>query len=164
MSLLLTTADSKLFIGSAKAFGNADFVEGDFTDQSAAWVEINGLTNLGSAGDTSGLATSDQIGRSRTRKGKTVRNAGSMQVVADIDPADAGQLALIAAEKSKQTFAFKLEFPDAPEGGTPSTRLFVALVMSVSEQWDEASSVMKLNTTLEIDSNIVRVAAAPAAP
>jgi len=41
-------------------------------------------------------------------------------------------------------------------------RYFVALVMSAVEQFDEANNTMKLNTTLEIDSNIVRVAAAAA--
>ncbi|MBN9333623.1 MAG: hypothetical protein J0I64_09170, partial [Devosia sp.] len=81
-------------------------------------------------------------------------------VVMDLDYSDAGQLALIAAEKTKDTYAFRVTFNDAPAGGTPSIRYFVALVMSASEQWDEANSVMKLNATLEIDSNIVRVAAA----
>src|SRR5690606_29518537 len=85
---------------------------------------------------------------------------GSMAVVADLDYADPGQIALIAAEKSAHSFAFKLVFNDAPVGGTPSERYFVALVMSAAEQYNEANSVMALNATLEIDSNIVRVAAA----
>src|SRR5690606_6920689 len=111
-------------------------------------------------GDTANLITSDQIARSRTRKMKGTRNAGSMEVVCDLDYADAGQLALIAAEKTQHSYAFKITFNDAPAGGTPSERYFVAFVMSAGEQYDEANSVMKLNSTLEIDSNIVRVVAA----
>lgn len=159
MSHLFATAGSLLHIGAAKAFNGTDFTASDFTGES--WVEVGGTTNLGSAGDTANLITSDQIARARTRKLKGTRNAGSMEVVCDLDYADAGQLALIAAEKTSHSYAFKVTFNDAPAGGTPSVRYFVALVMSAGEQYDEANSVMKLNATLEIDSNIVRVAAAP---
>jgi hypothetical protein len=159
MSHLFATAGSKLCIGAAKAFTGTDFTDTDFTTGSPTWTVIGGTTNLGSAGDTSELITSNHIAEARTRKLKGVRNAGSMQVVCDLDYADAGQLAVIAAEKTKETYAFKLEFNDAPVGGTPSARYFVALVMSAAEQWDEANNVMKLNITLEVDSNIVRVAA-----
>lgn len=162
MSIIVSTAGSKLHIGAAKAYGNTDFVASDFTTGSPVWTEIGGTTNLGSAGDTSTLITSDQIGSSRTRKAKGTRNAGSMTVICDLDIADAGQLAAIAAEKTKLSYAFRLSFPDAPEGGTPSYRYFTAFVMSASEQWDEANNVMKLNLTLEVDSNVVRVAAAEA--
>ncbi len=158
MSYLFATAGSLLHIGAAKAFSGTDFTASDFTAES--WVEVGGTTNLGSAGDTANLITSDQIARARTRKLKGTRNAGSMEVVCDLDYADAGQIALIAAEKTPHTYAFRITFNDAPAGGTPSVRYFVALVMSTAEQYDEANSVMKLNATLEIDSNIVRVAAA----
>ena len=158
MSLLFATAGTKLYIGGAKAFSGADLTASDFEGES--WEEIGGVTNLGSAGDTSELITSNQIGIARTRKRKGTRNAGAMEVVMDLDYSDAGQLDLIAAEATKNSYAFRLVFNDAPSGGTPSERLFVAYVMSVSEQYDEANSIMKLNSTLEIDSNIVRVPAA----
>ncbi len=157
MSHLFATAGMKFFIGTAKAFGGTDFTEADFA--AVAFTEVGGTTNLGSAGDTSELITSNHIPEARTRKLKGTRNAGSMQVVSDLDYADAGQLAVIAAEKSKDTYAFKVQFNDAPSGGSPSVRYFTALVMSAGEQFDEANNVMKLNSTLEIDSNIVRVPA-----
>lgn len=160
MSKTFATAGSKLDIGAAKAFNGTDFVASDFTSGTPVYTEIGGTTNLGSAGDTSELITSNHISEARTRKLKGTRNAGSMTVAMDLDYSDAGQLALIAAEKTKDTYAFRVTFNDAPVGGTPSVRYFVALVMSAAEQWDEANSVMKLNATLEIDSNIVRVAAA----
>lgn len=165
MSHLFATAGSRLYIGGPKAFIGTDFTAGDFPSEgegAIAWTEIGGTTNLGTAGDTSELIASNQIGSARTRKAKGTRNAGSMQVIADLDYADPGQLAVIAAEKDKESYAFRLVFKDAPAGGTPSERLFVALVMSAAEQLDEANSVMKLNSTLEIDSNIVRIAAAAA--
>lgn len=159
MSHLFATAGSKLFIGAAKAFNGTDFTASDFTSGSPSWTEIGGTTNLGGAGDTAQLITSQQVGSGRDRKLKGTRNAGSMQVVADLDYSDPGQLALVAAEKEKESYAFKMVFNDAPAGGTPSVRYFVAFVMSASEQFNDANSVTQLNTTLEIDSNIVRVAA-----
>lgn len=160
MSKLFATAGTKLHIGAAKAFEGTDFTETDFSV--GTWVEVGGTTNLGSAGDTAELITSNQINVARTRKMKGTKNAGSMQVVCDLDYSDEGQLALIAAEKTQHSYAFRLTFNDAPADGTPSIRYFVAMVMSSAEQLDEANSVMKLNSTLEIDSNIVRVAAAAA--
>lgn len=160
MSNLFATAGTKLDIGPAKAFTGTDFTATDFTTGSPTWTEVGGTTNLGSAGDTSELITSNQIGNGRTRKVKGTRNAGSMQVICDLDYADPGQLALVAAEKTRETYAFRITFNDAPADGTPSVRYFTALVMSAGEQFDEANSVMKLDATLEIDSNIVRVAAA----
>lgn len=160
MSNLFATAGAKLYIGPAKAFDGTDFVESDFTTGDPVYVEIAGLTNLGTLGDTAELITSNQIGISRTRKLKGAKNAGSMQIVADLDYADAGQLALIAASQDDGTYSFKLVFDDAPSGGTPSMRYFTGLVMSAGEQLNEANNVMSLMSTLEIDSNIVRVSAA----
>lgn len=155
MSHLYATAGTKVSIGGPLAFNGTDFDASDFAGQS--WVEIGGTKNLGSSGDTSQLITSDQVNAGRTRKLKGTRNAGSMTLVCDLDSADAGQIALLAAERVKESYAFKIEFNDAPVGGTPSIRYFVALVMAATEELNEASSVMQLNTTLEIDSNIVKV-------
>lgn len=159
MANLFATAGTKVEIGSEPmTYDGTDFTSSDFT--SVSWTEIGGTTNLGSAGDTSELITSAHIQDKRVRKLKGTRNAGSMELVCDLDYADAGQIALIAAEKVDHTYPFRITLNDAPPGGTPSTRMFTALVMSQTEQYDEANSVMKLNATLEIDSNIARVAAA----
>lgn len=158
MSNVFGTAGMQIDIGAAPmSFTGSDLTSSDFN--SVSWTAIGGHTNIGSAGDTSELVTSNQIASARTRKLKGVRNAGATELVLDLDYADPGQIALIAAEKTHYTYPFRLTLNDAPPGGTPSYRYFVALVMSQSEQYDEANSVMKLNCTLEIDSNIVRVAA-----
>ena len=166
MSRLFATAGTKVSIGSIMAYSGDELSVSDFSEQS--WTRITGTTNLGASGDSAELITSNQIDsgngdstNSRVRKLKGARNAGSMTVICDLDYGDAGQVALVAAEKEQDTFAFKIEFNDAPAGGTPSVRYFVAMVMSAAEELNEANNVMSLNATLEIDSNIVRVAAAP---
>lgn len=158
MSNIYATAGSKVYIGGAKAYSGTDLAASDFTGET--WVEIGGTTDLGAFGDTAQLITSDQVGASRTRKKKGTDNAGAMQVNADLDYSDAGQIALVAAKSAKESYAIRVVFNDAPVGGTPSERLFVAYVMNVTEQLGGPNSVMQQQSTLEIDSNIARVAAA----
>lgn len=154
---IYSTAGSKVFIGGAMPAQTADFVAADFADE--VWVQIGSLESIGSLGDVSAEITFDDIGKARTSKLKGSRNAGNMELVAGTDYSDPGQLALLAAEKSPHDFAFKIEFNDKPEGASPknSQRLFIAKVMSAAEALDTANSVMKLNASLGINSNIVRV-------
>ncbi|PZU23793.1 MAG: hypothetical protein DI589_05860 [Shinella sp.] len=152
------TAGAKLYIGGPKSQQSDDFVLSDFTGQT--WVEIKELEALGSVGDTSEAVNFTAISDARTRVLKGPRSAGVMEVVCGIDPADPGQLAAIAAEKTIHDYAFKIVLNDAPAGGTASERYFIGKVMSQSEQYDQANSVMKLNISIAVNSNLVRVAAA----
>ncbi len=148
---------SKFYIGTALEPSNgADLAASDFTSQT--WTEITPVESLGALGDTNEVASFNAIGLGRTLKRKGVANAGSMEVVMGSDYADAGQLALRTAAKAKGSYAFKVEFNDKPASGASpknSTRMFTALVMSASEQLDDANGVLKLNSTLEINSNVV---------
>jgi hypothetical protein len=155
---IFATNGSRTYIGGTISVPSIDLTLSDFTGQT--WVEIGETENLGTFGDTAAEITFDSINSNRTRRLKGTRNAGNMELVCGIDYADAGQLALIAAEKTIHDYAFKVVFNDAPPGGTPSQRLFAAKVASAAEALDAANSVMKLNGTLWINSNVVRVAAA----
>lgn len=157
---LYATAGSKLYIGGVLAMKAADFIESDFTSQT--WVEITGLDALGKVGDTSQSITQTLIGEARDKVLKGTRSAGTMDVVVAIDTEDDGQTALIAAEKTPHDYAFKLVLNDAPSGGTPSERKFIAKVLSVAEQYDTANTVVKMNASLAVNSNIVRKNAAAA--
>lgn len=157
---IYATAGSKLFIGGVLSQKTTDFVEADFTSQT--WVEIGNLDGLGSLGDTSQSITASIIGEGRDKTIKGTRSAGTMEVVCNIDYSDPGQTAAIAAEKTIHDYAFKLTLNDAPAGGTPSERMFIAKVMSQSEQFDQANNVMKLNISLAVNSNVVRINAAEA--
>ncbi len=158
MAGIFATAGSKLFIGGSLAAKTVPFVLGDYAGQS--WTQIGWMENIGAFGDEAASVTFDAIEQQRTQKLKGTRNAGDMQVVCGIDYEDAGQVALRAAEGEPNNFAFKVEFNDAPVDGTPSERYFIALVMTAREALDAANNVMKLNATLGINSNIVRVNAA----
>lgn len=158
---LYATAGAKLYIGGPKEQQKADFAAADFTGET--WVEIDDLENLGSLGDTSETINFDGINAARRKTLKGTRSAGTMEVVCGINNDDPGQIAAIAAEKTPHDYAFRLVLNDAPATGsdpTPSERMFIAKVMSASEAFDEANSVMKLNISLGVNSNVVRIAAA----
>lgn len=158
--MIYATNGAKLYIGGVLADPGADMTEASFA--AAAWVEVNELESLGSVGDTSEEISFNSISQNRTKRLKGTRNAGAMEVVCGIDPADAGQIALLAAERQISDYAFRIVLNDAPEGGTPSERMFIAKVASVGEQFDAANNVMKLNASLWVNSNVVRINAAGA--
>ncbi|WP_395774053.1 hypothetical protein [Agrobacterium pusense] len=152
------TAGAKIFIGTTKEQKEADYVLADFSAANAVtWKEIGEVEGLGSVGDTSEAINFTSIGYNRTRVIKGPRSAGTMELVMGIDYSDPGQQALIAAEKTIHDYEFRIVLNDAPAGGTPSERLFIAKVMGQSEQYDAANSVMKLNASLGVNSNVVRV-------
>ncbi len=157
---LYNTAGCKLFIGGAMEDPGVDLVEADFTTQT--WNEIKNLESIGTLGDTSTVSTFNALDRERTIKMKGTRDAGQMTVVCGVDTTDAGQNAIIAAEKTNHNYAFKLVLNDAPSTGAspkPSERKFIALVSSQAETYDGANDVRKMNVNLEVNSNVVRKAA-----
>lgn len=157
---IYATAGAKLYIGGVLDQQSDDFVEADFSTET--WTEIKEMEGLGSLGDAAEEITFSAIGEGRTKRLKGPRSAPPMEVVCGLDYSDAGQQAAIAAEKEIHDYAFKVEFNDAPDGGTPSERYFIAKVASSNEAYDTAASVMKLNLALWVNSNVVRVDAAEA--
>lgn len=155
---IYATNGAKLYIGGVLPMKSVDYVAADFTSQT--WVEVKETEGLGSVGDTSEIISVKSLSAQRVRKVKGSRDAGTMEVVCSIDPADAGQIAVTAAEKTIHNYAFRVVLNDAPVGGTPSERLFIAAVASAREQFDQADNVMKMNISLAVNSNVVRIDAA----
>lgn len=153
-------AGCKIYIGEVLEPTNVDFVAADYT--SITWTEIDGWSSMGDIGDKHALISTPLINRDRDVKQKGTANAGSMQnVFAKIDD-DAGQIALIAASKTKSNYAFKIELNDKPDTGTAPAagqRLFSGLVMNADEAGGGANTIRNLNATIEINSNIVNVPA-----
>lgn len=152
---IFTTAGASFFIGTAIDSKAVDFTESDFKSQT--WTQVNRVENYGSFGDTADEVTFNDVGKNRVEKLKGTRNAGNMEIVVGVDYSDEGQKALRAAERTIYDYAFRVVFNDAPVNGSPSERLFIAKVMSTSEEMNEANNVVKLKVTLGINSNIVRI-------
>lgn len=158
---LYATAGCRIYIGGAALPDQADdFVAADFTG--VTWTEIDGWSEMGGFGDSAQEITTALINRGRDIKQKGTRNAGSMENVFAEITGDAGQVALLAAEQTNDNYPFKIEFNDEPDGGTPTQKMFIALVMSANYSGGDANTIRNINATLSINSNIVTVAAAAA--
>lgn len=160
MATLYPVAGCKFSIGPAEELPDEDVTAADFT--STVWTEVKNWTQMGGFGDAAALITTQLIDKGRDVKQKGTRNAGSMQNVFAVAALDAGQIAVIAAEKTQQNYPFKIELNDKPAvGASPknSMRYFMGLVTSANEAGGEANTVQAFNVTVEINTNIVRVAA-----
>jgi hypothetical protein len=138
---------------------DGDVTAASFT--SVTWTEIGGWETMGALGDTSELIVAQLIGEGRDSKTKGTRNAGSMENNFAVLPTNAGQIALIAAEATRNAYAFRIEYNDAPATGaspTPSRRMFAGVVMGAAETGGSANTVRMLQSTIEVTTNIVRTA------
>lgn len=158
MADLFPVAGAKFYIGGATPTQAADFVAADFSAET--WVEVDSWETCGGYGDTAEVITTQLINRRRDVKQKGTRNAGQMTNVFAETVGDAGQTAMIAAEASPNNFAFRIVYDDIPDGGTSgSTDYFVGLVTSWSRDGGGANTIRMRTANVEINSNVVQVAA-----
>lgn len=157
---LYPVAGCKIWISTAPFPETAaDVVHADFS--TVSWIEIKKWTQMGAYGDSAQLITTDLIGEGRTKKQKGTKNAGSMANIFATDALDPGQVKVLEASKTLQNYAFKVELNDKGPGvgATNGLREFYGLVMQSQEAGGGANTVQTLNATIEINSNIVAVAA-----
>jgi hypothetical protein len=153
-------ANARIYIGGTHSTKNADFVAGDFSGDS--FVEIDGWDTEGSYGDMATKVVATLINRGRDTKLKGTVDGGSMANTFALVQGDAGQAALRAAGagSNKNNYAFKIVYDDQlTGGGTGTTQYFIALVMGFQDSGGGANTVRTIKATLEINSNVVTVAA-----
>lgn len=153
-------AGCKISIGGVLADKDTDFIASDFTSQT--WTEINEWITMGDLGDEAADIASQIIGLARDKHAKGTRNAAQVVNVHNNDPANAGQIAVKAAEQTPFNYAFKVELNDKPAvGASPKNGLvyFIALVTGARHIGGGANVNRGLNVTLQPNSNFVEVAA-----
>ena len=159
MSDLFPVAGAKIYIGGTKSTQTADFTATDFS--AVSWTEVDGWEQCGAFGDTAQVITTALINRGRDVKQKGTANAGQMQNVFSFVSGDSGQAAMKAAATgaNKNNYAFKIVWDDSL-GVSGTTHYFVAMAMNWTNAGGSANTIRNINSTLEINSNIVEVAAA----
>lgn len=121
-----------------------------------AYTEIGEVENLGEFGDAASVITFNGLKRGRTLKRKGVKDAGDLPLVVGYDPFDAGQLALIAAEATRFSYAFKVVLEDSLDvNDTDSTFYFLALVLGKRLNVGDVSAITKRAFTLGITSEVL---------
>lgn len=153
-----STTGTTISIGPANSTANTEAAY-----EALTYVDIGEVGGLGDFGDTSNLITFTSLTAARVRKLKGSRDGGELALSVANDPLDAGQIALKAAEKTKFTYAFKVEFDDMPEpGGSNTVIYFRALVNSAQFSGQDADAVNMRSFALPIDSEIIEIEAAEA--
>ena len=121
------------------------------------YIEVGELENIGDYGDEVGDVTFSALADSRTRHLKGLADAGSVELAIGFDAGDAGQLALVAAQKDRSQFDYpvKVEYVDG------LVDYFAVKVMSSRKGVGGAEDVIKRNVTVGINSGIYEVPVAP---
>lgn len=146
-----TSAGATIFIGPATAVEPADKI----AYEALTWTEINEVESLGEFGDSSAAITFTALKDGRVRKRKGAKDAGDLALVVGYDPFDAGQLALIAAEATKFSYAIKVVLEDGQDANdTDSTFYFLALVMTKRLTVGDVQAITKRAYTLGITTKI----------
>lgn len=154
MADLFAVAGATIHIGPAMPVPDDNTLDSaDLT--SVVWVEIKDWMQCGTFGDTRALITTQLIDRDRDVKQAGTANAGNFPCVWAINPTDPGQIALRAAANTKLNYPFKIEWDDAPAGGTNSTDEFLAIVMGTPQAGGGPNTVRALNANIEINTNIL---------
>ena len=112
MATLHPVAGCKFYIGPAMDLPDVDVTEADFS--SVVWTEVKRYMEAGALGDAAALITTPLIDLQRDVKQKGTRNAPSRQDNFALSATDAGQLALIAAEKTNYNYPFRVDLNDTP--------------------------------------------------
>lgn len=123
-----------------------------------AYVVIGEVESIEAFGDKQEIVTFNSITDGRVRKAKGVADAGDFTLTMAHDPADAGQVALKAAQLSKDAFNFKIELADKPATGTSPTnsvKYFKGLVSSVKTEIGTGNDITKLKAVIAIGSEIL---------
>jgi hypothetical protein len=114
---------------------------------------IGEVTDAGEYGKVYTLVTHNPLADRKTIKKKGSYNNGSITLQLAIDEADAGQIAAIAAQDSDDSYTIKV----TKQNG--SADFFTAQVMSFTTSIGGVDSIEGGSITLEIDNDIVKVAA-----
>lgn len=155
-----TSAGTKFSIGTTAAAANLAAYQADTYDQ------VGEVESFGAFGDTAEEIKFTSLSDSRVQKVAGVRDAGEVELVMGYDPADAGQVALIAAfdANNGEPFNFKAELNDALTAGAGphhGTQFFwKGVVMSKEFEAGSANDVVKLKVKVSLTTGVTIGAAA----
>ena len=112
MATLYPVAGCRYFIGPAMELPDDDVTEATFS--AVVWTEVKKYMEAGALGDAAAEITTPLIDRARDLTQKGTRNAPSRQDNFAAVPSDAGQTAMLAAERTNYNYPFRVDLNDEP--------------------------------------------------
>lgn len=161
--MTVTTSNyAKIYIGTTAAITWTSDATALTAFAADTYTEITNVEDLGEFGDEAAAVEYATLGDGRKKRAKGTNDAGTFDLVCIRDSEDAGQQALIAAQKMRDEYNIKIVVNDAPAGGTPSTFYFRAMVMSAKVGVTSADNMTKLTCSIAINTAILEIEAAAA--
>lgn len=148
-------AGKKLYIGTAMSPSDS-LTNSSFTGQT--WTLIDGWETQGKIGDARAAVKVSYINQARDVTMAGTKDAGAFSNNFIKLSGNAGQAALVAAQAAGANYAFKLEGNEAG-ATTVSQKLFVGVVLDTSDTGGGANAVDMMAANIQVNSNIVIVAA-----
>lgn len=146
-SLAFTSAGTTISIGAAPAsYNQAGF-------EAVTYTEIGEITDIGEFGKEYNLVTHNPVGNRQTFKRKGSYNTGQLTLSMARVPSDAGQSDLIDARDSDDSYSFKVVLQDG------TALYFTGQVMKYTTNVSGVDSITAASVTVEIDSDVIEVAA-----
>jgi hypothetical protein len=146
------SAGAKVYIGPVTAAATASAYA------ALTWVEIGGVESVGEFGATSAEVSFTPLSGGLVRKFKGARDPGNVPVVCARDPIDLGQIAAIAAEATKFSYAIKILLEDSADADdVDSIIYFHARVMGKPTNIGGANDLTKRTFSLGIDTLPIEV-------
>jgi hypothetical protein len=153
--MLYATSGSRLFVAD---ISTSEFQPGSSGLPDTGWVEVGELEALGLMGcswDMDEFDAGEYINPLPEDREivsyKKSRRKFPMDVILGLDPSDAGQLLLWKAYAVTDAFAFRMIFPDGV-----TKRTWWGLVTVISEVFDTANNVMRLQVSILPSGSVVR--------
>jgi hypothetical protein len=153
------TTGAKIYVSGSGSTPSANSTAATASQYAAlTYIEVTEVESIGEFGDAASTITFTSLGDARVRKRKGVRDAGDLNVVCANDPLADGQKAMITAQTTEFTYAFKVTLNDAAdENDTDSIFYFRGLVSSARLSVGAANEIVKRNFAILIDSAITEV-------
>ncbi|WP_034996938.1 hypothetical protein [Beijerinckia mobilis] len=155
-----SNAGTQIFVGTATFPNNTynGLLASDYTTDT--FTAIGNVADIGNFGDTVQTIEANSIGDARVRKLQGMRDAGTLELTVNHDPADAGQTACRAASKSSLMRNFKIILDDkATEEGTGTTLYFRAITLGNQMKTGGPNDVVQQIFQLGINTDVLEVAA-----
>lgn len=160
---LNTAAGCRFALGTK----TAATTEADF--KADTYVDVGEIEELGEFGDTFSSVTFTALADGRVRKYKGTADAGDMTLTVGLDNGDAGQNAIKAAHKDRTKGDYNIKItlndgdPTATPAVLPTTFYYRGKVMNNTVAPGAADNVVRRNITIGINSDVLEIAAGPAA-
>lgn len=151
MSGVFTSAGTTIKVDSALPATNDEAGFGALT----GFKLIGEVTDLGEFGREYNLVTHNPLGDRRTVKRKGSYNDGSVTMALGRVPADTGQAVLVTAVDDDASYSFEVTLQDG------TIFYFTGQVMSYTANVGSVDQITSGSVTIEIDNDIVEVAATP---